>query len=31
MSSHSLDGLLVHSLPEICYLTGFQLKANVHS
>ena len=24
MSSHSLDGLLVHSLPEICYLTGFQ-------
>lgn len=24
MSGHSLDGLLVHSLPEICYLTGFQ-------
>ena len=24
MSRHSLDGLLVHSLPEICYLTGFQ-------
>jgi Xaa-Pro dipeptidase len=24
MSRHSLDGLLIHSLPEICYLTGFQ-------